>query len=219
MLRIAHRAYAGVGAENSLEAIERALALGCDLVEVDVRRRRDGALVLHHDSGDRPGVPLLTDALELIRASPAGVNLDVKQGETASAIVEAITISGMLGRVTCTGGAWAALARIHAAERGIRIGLTLPRRGSGLPRLVQRAGVPLARRRLTAAIPRLLAAHDADLVTVHHRLVDRRLVRVAHAAGADVWSWTVDDPREVARLAAAGVDGICSDLPRTHGLG
>lgn len=36
--------------ENSLAAIERCIALGVDLVEIDVRRTRDGHLVLMHDA-------------------------------------------------------------------------------------------------------------------------------------------------------------------------
>ena len=36
--------------ENSLAALERCVALGVDLVEVDVRRARDGQLVVMHDA-------------------------------------------------------------------------------------------------------------------------------------------------------------------------
>ena len=46
MLRIAHRGYAAQGGENSLASIARALDLGCDMVEVDVRRRHDGDLLV-----------------------------------------------------------------------------------------------------------------------------------------------------------------------------
>jgi glycerophosphoryl diester phosphodiesterase len=35
--------------ENSLAALERCIALGVDMVEIDVRRTQDGALVLMHD--------------------------------------------------------------------------------------------------------------------------------------------------------------------------
>ena len=69
--RIAHRGFAAVAEENSLAAIRGALALGCDMIEVDVRRRADGALVLHHDSGDAPRAPLFSEALELITAAGA----------------------------------------------------------------------------------------------------------------------------------------------------
>ena len=39
-----------VAAENSIAAIERALALGAEMVEVDVRRSADGVFVVMHDS-------------------------------------------------------------------------------------------------------------------------------------------------------------------------
>ena len=49
VLRIGHRGAAGHATENTLRSIEEAIALRCDLIEVDVRRTRDGALVLLHD--------------------------------------------------------------------------------------------------------------------------------------------------------------------------
>ncbi|MDJ0277151.1 glycerophosphodiester phosphodiesterase family protein [Sphingomonas sp. 2R-10] len=63
MLVVAHRAchnpaprhgLPGALSENSLAGIERCIALGVDVAEVDVRRTRDGYLVLmHDDSVDR----------------------------------------------------------------------------------------------------------------------------------------------------------------------
>ncbi len=219
LLRIAHRGYAAQGGENSLATIAAALALGCDMVEVDVRRRRDGVLVLHHDDGNRPGAPLLVDALRLIaETSSAGANLDVKQSETGPAIVAAVRAAGMLGRTACTGGGWEGLARIRDEEPGIRIGLTIPRRGSSLPRIVRKFGIPVARLQMATAIPGLMEQYRTDLVTVFHRLVDRRVVAAVHDRGGEIWTWTVDNPRDVARLTELGVDGICSDRPASHGL-
>ncbi len=46
---IAHRGGGGMGPENSLVAMERSLAAGADVLEVDVRCTRDGVFILHHD--------------------------------------------------------------------------------------------------------------------------------------------------------------------------
>lgn len=50
VLVVAHRGVHQSAPENSLVAIRNAIALGVDIVEVDVQRTRDGRLVLMHDA-------------------------------------------------------------------------------------------------------------------------------------------------------------------------
>jgi glycerophosphoryl diester phosphodiesterase len=181
------------------------------VIEVDVRRRSDGELVAHHDRGDAPGAPLLSDVLALAASSEAGLNLDLKASGIERPLVELVRAAGLTGRVTCTGGNWAMLAGIHRAEPGIRAGLTMPRRRppAGLQQL----------QRLWYAwrAPALLARYDAQLVSCNRRLVSRLLVHRLHRAGAEIWVWTVDVASEVDRLRRLEVDGICSDDPASHG--
>ena len=218
-LRIAHRGYPGAGArENSLDAIEGALALGCDMVEIDVRRRRDGALVLDHDDGDQPGAPLLADALVAIRNAGRLANLDLKLATIGAQVTATVREAGMLERTTCTGCDWAALAAIQRAEPAMRIGLTVPRRGSEVPRPLRSLALPVLRWHTAHSAIRLCRRYGADLITLHHGLVSRAMAAAMHGAGYQVWCWTVDEPDELARVRSAGVDGICSDLPASHGL-
>ncbi len=49
-LVIGHRGAAGHAPENTLSSVEKAIKLGVDAIEVDIRRSRDGALVAIHDS-------------------------------------------------------------------------------------------------------------------------------------------------------------------------
>ena len=49
-VNVAHRGASAMAPENTLSAVRRAIALGADLIELDVQRSRDGALVLMHDT-------------------------------------------------------------------------------------------------------------------------------------------------------------------------
>jgi len=44
-------------------------------------------------------------------------------------------------------------------------------------------------------------------------LVTPDLVKKAHEAGLQVVAWTINEPDQMRRLIAAGVDGIMSDYP------
>ena len=77
-LRIAHRGASGPGLapENTLAACEKALQIGVDILEIDVRATRDGQLVVLHDSAlDRTtnGTGLVADLLgDQVRQLDAG---------------------------------------------------------------------------------------------------------------------------------------------------
>ncbi len=57
---------------------------------------------------------------------------------------------------------------------------------------------------------------DALQVPARHgalTVVEPRFVEAAHRRGLKVHVWTIDDPSEMRRLAALGVDGVMSDRP------
>nr|MCQ3812404.1 glycerophosphodiester phosphodiesterase [Acidimicrobiia bacterium] len=41
----------------------------------------------------------------------------------------------------------------------------------------------------------------------------RALIDAAHAAGLEVNVWTVNDPDQIAQLAALGADAVITDVP------
>lgn len=116
MLRIGHRGAAALAPENSLEAIALAVELGCDLVEFDVHAVGD-ALVVGHD---RPQMahelPSIDDALEFLRASGAGVHLDLKAHGAEPALVDALRRHGLVGRTVVSSYRGRTLRALHAVE-------------------------------------------------------------------------------------------------------
>lgn len=49
VLVIAHRGFSGIAPENTLAAFKKAIEVGADMVELDVRLSRDGVVVVIHD--------------------------------------------------------------------------------------------------------------------------------------------------------------------------
>ena len=92
-LIVAHRGAWGPAPQNSLEAFRRALELGADMIELDVRGTRDGRLVVIHDAvvgGERlnrltlgalrerlPEAPILEEVLSLC-AGRIALDLEIK---------------------------------------------------------------------------------------------------------------------------------------------
>jgi glycerophosphoryl diester phosphodiesterase len=101
---------------------------------------------------------------------------------------------------------------------GIRIGFTYPHDRLGVsrrPRTWPVVGVALTAMRASvpARVGRLLRRSGASALMLQHRLVTPAAVARAHALGAAVLAWTVDDPADLERVDAAGVDGVITNDP------
>lgn len=214
MLHIAHRGYRTGFGDNTLPQIAEAIRLGCDMVEVDVRRRAaDGALVLAHDRGPNRDAPLLRDALDLCRRAGIPLNLDLKQNGIAHQLVDDLRATRMAERIALTGGGWEQAIYIRHLDHRVRVGFTIPRRHHDWIRAAGWAANRVWRWVWTGRVDLLMRAYRIDLVTVQYRLITPRLVQQVHRGGGEIWCWTPDDPLAIARLEEMGVDGVTTNLP------
>lgn len=220
----AHRGGAREAPENSLAAFSRAAGLGFIHLETDVRPTRDGVAVLHHDATlDRTtdgrgavrnltwrdicavrmedgSTPLRLE--ELLEELPhAHITIDAKEAGSVVALVEAVRRCRAVDRICVTS---------FSARR-------LQRARRLLPPHTESSAHPwevLALR----ALPRDLALPRVQRVQVPVQslgftLVEPGFIARAHRLGLAVDVWTVDDPLEMRRLLALGVDGIMTDSP------
>lgn len=217
--------------ENSFAAVAAAHAAGALYIESDCHLTSDGVVVLFHDDdlsrvtgdprlisevpvvelaelmGDRGGLITLTQALESFPETR--FNLDVKAADAAVPIGELVAPHGERVLLASFSDARrrAALDAAERTGRGIR-----PATSAGTATLARLlTGLALRSRRM---VEHALTGIDALQIPERQgriRVLSPRLVDAAHAHGVEVHVWTVDEPDDMRRLVAAGVDGIVTD--------
>jgi glycerophosphoryl diester phosphodiesterase len=170
-----------------------------------------------------PELPTLDEALELLGAvDGVGLHVDLKSRGYEASVAETIRRHGLTGRAVVSSCYAASLRELATGEPTLARGLTYPfdRYGMSrrrLPASLTGAALLGIRRALPFRIARLLERASASAGMLHHSVVSRAAVDCAHAQGAAVFAWTVDDERSLARVLAAGVDGVITNDPRIFG--
>lgn len=231
---VGHKGADLIAPGNTLESFAAAVAAGADTIELDVLWTRDGhprldpgertPLLVAHDWHDAERREPLTlgQALDAFLAPPLGsveIDLDVKLPGREEELVAAVRERGLLERAMVSTMELSSLARIHELEPRLRRGWTYPKvtkdwtskRWAKAPMM---AALVWMRERLPGLAARELPRLDVSAMWVYHPLVSSRLARITDLAGVELIAWTVDDPARMAKLAAAGVDGICTNDPR-----
>jgi glycerophosphoryl diester phosphodiesterase len=220
--RVGHR---GAGKpQNTLAAFERAIAIGVDMVETDVRLSRDGVLVLAHDAEIRTGgremavaahdladlraldlgggerIATLAEALALVK-NRCAIMIDLKGEGFEAALVETIRASGMPDeQIVAPGGSDRSRAALRSLDARIPLSLSVDVDWDA---------------RIT---PEFIAGIDTDAVTWEHPLITAERVARLHDRGLFVYAWTVDDLAAMRRVIDAGVDGVITNRPELFAL-
>jgi glycerophosphoryl diester phosphodiesterase len=220
--RVGHRGASALAPENTIEALELAVELGCDMLEFDVLTRRDGKLVLAHELRRATAeAPTLDDALAVCaeRLPDVGLQLDLKQRGGEEEVVAALRRSDVLDRAWVSGFDAVSLRRIAELEPDLPRSYTLPRDRFGISKRgplapVVRGALASLGASLPRRLPALLARARATAVTLHHSVASPAAIARAHELDAAVYVWTVDDVGLAERLVRAGADGIITNDPR-----
>ena len=219
----AHRGDELHAPENTLAAIESAIAVGADRVEIDVMRTRDDQLVLSHDTDlrrlarDPRRIRDLT--LDELRQVDVGTWFGPQfAGERMPTLREVLDRSR--GRVALNIEIKAAgdedrVATLVAAALRDEPGGRLP----AAPIIVTSlsAGVLQSFRRELPSVPSGMIVSvavgslhqiDADFFSLEARLATDVFLASARAAGKPVHVWGVRDVDQFTRFALRGVDGV-----------
>jgi glycerophosphoryl diester phosphodiesterase len=190
VLVIAHRGASGELPENTLPALELAIELGADAIEVDVRADREGRLVLSHDAVLRGmSYPMLEDALDLCRGRvPLMVELKTPRRYRRYDVVgRTVRLLGPDDSLVCFQRA--ALQEARALRPGLKT--------------VQHVGLGVSIR----------GARDAWAAGFANGRVTARGIAAARALGLETLVYTVNEPARMLELAAFGAGGVFTDYP------
>jgi glycerophosphoryl diester phosphodiesterase len=211
-IAIAHRGDPQSERENTLAAFASAVRQGADMVEIDLRRTRDGAIVVLHDPTlDRLwGIDRAVAELDLSELEAVGH--DDMRVPTLRRVLEVVAVPLMVDftRREVVEGAVAEVRAADAMDRCLFVTGNVP----ALRNL--RALAPEARIGLTWVEPEppepgLLSELSAEFWNPMFRLVTPDRVAAMHDLGLKVSTWTVDHKRHLQRVSRAGVDAIVSN--------
>jgi glycerophosphoryl diester phosphodiesterase len=244
LLRIGHRGAKALAPENTLRSFRAAIDVGVDLVEFDALALVDGTLVVSHSDdlaevthgaeqgrvGARPldelrrlapDLPTLEETLAFFAADApeTGLHVDLKSPGHETALLEALRRHALVRRTLVTSPVSEPLRVLRRLDPTLTLGLGYPHDRFGLSRRRVLAPVTLAaavalRAWLPLRIAGMLESTGASVASLHYIVATRAAVSRAHAAGAAVIAWTVNDRRTLQALVRAGVDGIVTDDPR-----
>jgi len=224
VLNIAHRGASGRFPENTLKAFAAAIDAGAQMCELDVQLTGDDALVVIHDEtvdrttdgqgavrsmklaelkrldgGVRFGrefqgerIPTLSEVIALADGR-CGLNIELKGAGVERTVCELLVERSALATAMISSFDWDALAIVRHFEPRVRVGLLATQ-------------WPV---RLVGAAFEL----KAESINPRSDIVTEDLCIAAHERNLSVYTWTVDDPSEMRRLIAFGVDGIMTNYP------
>jgi len=239
-LNIAHRGGARLAPEHTLVAYENGLAVGADVIELDLHATSDGVIVaIHDETVDRTtdgqgAVRQMTFAQ--LRQFDAGYRFTRDGGQTFPWRGKGLKVPTLDEALELLGDTPLSVEFKARGSSVVNTALASFRRSRGFHDIVFAAFVsePIDQVRrmepgaLTAFTGRELAEFSllpvegladyvppARFVQPPKELVDAEFVERIHRVGLKVHPWTVNDRTEMCRQRQFGVDGMFTDDPAT----
>jgi glycerophosphoryl diester phosphodiesterase len=224
MLKIGHRGACGYVPENTIESIEKAIALGIDGVEIDIFKCKSGELVLFHDQTlnnlvgrserieeltltelneclimNKYSIPTLKKVLETVKP-PLFINIELKGSGTAlptSDLLYDFTLKKKWSESSfiVSSFKWQELVKLRQLNTTIPIGILVDRRKT-----------------INEAIE---FANKINAYAIHpyYKMLNKKNVQKIKNNCFKVFTWTVNNKAEIDKIKKFNVDGIISSYP------
>ena len=217
MIIMGHRGAAALEPENTLLSIGRAMEIGVNAVEIDVRLSKDKEIVVIHDStvdrttdgtgpvcsltldelkkldaGKGQRIPTLQEVIDFIDKKVELV-IELKEEGTVKSVFELIKRSNIEDTVYVISFWHRFVKTIKEMDSHIKTGVLL-------------VGCPVDMCIATQT--------SADALVMNYSFIDMKFVQTAHKENLKVFVWNIDKRNLLKPYADMGVDGIGTNDPR-----
>jgi len=216
LLKIGHRGARAYEPENTLSSFRKAIELGANAVELDVRKTKDGKLVVIHNADvnkttngegavneltleqiqklvtdKNEHIPTLDDVLDSV-GKRVKILIEIKEVGTEKQILDLIQQKGLTDNVIIVSFHEDALKKVRELNSEVETGLIYVRHKNPIQTALD-----------------LKAKYLLSLYSFTHSAN----VKKAHENGLKMIVWTINKKEEVEEYKKKGVDGIASDRP------
>ena len=217
-LKVGHRGARAYETENTLESYRKAIELGANAIELDVRQSRDENLIIIHDDNMKKvfgkeqqvnmatleelkqlsagRVPTLEEALIFIDKKVDKILIELKEAGYEKKVLDVIGKQSLKDRVIIVSFHEESLSNINKLDGEIETGLIYMKFGSKIRDPAQSA-IKL----------------NARYLVPLYRFVHTKDIEIAHENNLKVIVLTINTKEEARGFIAKGVDGIASDKP------
>ncbi len=211
---IAHRGASFFEPENTLRAIEGAIKIGADFVEVDVRMSKDKKLVIMHDAdvnrttnesgfvkdytlqelkkldaGRGESIPTLDEVISCIK-DRIGLVIEIKEPGTEGKVLEKIDENN-LENVILTSFYHKSIKNARKMNPSVDAGIIFTCQPVDVSQMALNA--------------------SANTIFPSYKYVDEEMVKQAQNNGISVYPWTIDDPDIFKKFIKMNVEGIVTN--------
>jgi len=235
---IAHRGGAKLAPENTLAAFKNAINIGVDMIEIDVHLSKDSNIIVIHDNTldrttdgtgkiknlslaeiksydagfwfskdyENEKVPTLSEVLETINGKVI-LLIEIKDGDERypgleKKIVEAVKKYDAVKWVIVQSFNKSSIIRIKKIYPEL---VTFYLSGKTFEVLFSEIEEKM---KLNEKVKK-----QFDGIAAHHSVLDSEKVAILHKAGFNVFTYTVNEPKDMKKNIEIGVDGIITDSP------
>ncbi len=222
LITIGHRGAMGHETENTLASIQKALDLNVDMIEIDVFKISSGEIVVFHDekidrltngSGDIESldletlknltvegnhkIPLLSEVLDVMNHT-VPLNIELKGPGTSEGVMHIIKTymeneGWTLDDFLISSFNWEELKNMRRINKDIKIAI-------------------LTEDNPLDAIP---IANDLNAVAINpnYMSLTKENVLEIKSQGFKIFTWTVNDTKQISNMRKLGVDGVFTNYP------